>query len=74
MNLNDLSFLPGIMKFEKVNKLVTILYDKIEDVIHIRNLKQGLNHGLVLRKVHKVITFNIYIIYIPYIYMNTSKK
>ena len=52
---NDLSFLPGTMKFEKVNKLVTILYDKIEDVIHIRNLKQGLNHGLVLRKVHIII-------------------
>ena len=30
------------MKFEKVGKLVTNLYDKIEYVIHIRNLKQAL--------------------------------
>ena len=27
-------------------------------VIHIRALKQALNHGLVLRKVHRVIQFN----------------
>ena len=28
------------------------------NVIHIRNSKQTLNHGLVLRKVHRVIKFN----------------
>ena len=28
------------------------------DVMHIRNLKQALNHGLVLKKVHRVIQFN----------------
>ena len=28
------------------------------NVIHIRNLKQALNQGLVLKKVHKVIKFN----------------
>ena len=27
-------------------------------VIHIRALKQALNNGLILRKVHKVIQFN----------------
>ena len=27
-------------------------------VIHKRNLKQALNHGLVLKKVHGVIKFN----------------
>ena len=46
------------MKIEKVEKLVTNLHDKTEHVIHIRNLKQALNHGLVLKKVHKVIKFN----------------
>ena len=30
------------MKIEKVEKLVTNLYDKTEYVIHIRNLKQAL--------------------------------
>ena len=28
------------------------------NVIHIRNSKQTLNHGLVLKKVHRVINFN----------------
>ena len=42
----------------KVEKLVTNLHDKTEYVIHIKNLKQELNHGLVLNKVHRVIKFN----------------
>ena len=46
------------MTTEKVGKLVANLYDKTEYVIHIRNLKQTLNHGLTLKKVHKVIKFN----------------
>ena len=36
------------MKIEKVEKLVTNLHDKTEYVIHIKSLKQALNHGLVL--------------------------
>ena len=52
---NDLPFLPEGMKIEKVEKLVANLHDKPEYIIHIRNLKQALNHGLVLKKVHKVI-------------------
>ena len=35
------------MKIEKVEKLVANLHDKTEYIIHIRNLKQTLNHGLV---------------------------
>ena len=48
------------MKIEKKanEKLVGNLHDKTEYVIHIRNLKQALNHGLVLKKVHTVIKFN----------------
>ena len=37
---------------------MTNLHDKEEYIIHIRNLKQALNHGLVLKKVHRVIKFN----------------
>ena len=44
---NDLPFLPERMKIEKVEKLVANLHDKTVCVIHIRNLKQALNHGLV---------------------------
>ena len=43
------------MKIEKVQKSVANLHDKTEYVIHMKNLKQALNHGLVLKKVHKVI-------------------
>ena len=46
------------MKIEKFEKLVANLLDKTEYVIHIRNLKQTLNHGLVLKKFHRVIKFN----------------
>ena len=38
------------MKIEKVEKLVANLYDKTECIIHIRNLKQALNNGLVFKK------------------------
>ena len=46
------------MKIEKVKKLVTNLYDKPEYIIHIRNWKQALNHGLVFKKKYKMIKFN----------------
>ena len=55
---NDLLFLPERMKTEKVEKLVANLHDKTEYVIHIRNLKQALNHALVLKKLHRSIKFN----------------
>ena len=46
---NDLSFLPERMKIEKVEKLVANLHNKTEYIIHIRNLKQAVNHGLFLK-------------------------
>ena len=45
---NDLPFLPERIKTEKVEKIIPNLHDKTEYVIHIRNLKQALDHGLVL--------------------------
>ena len=50
---NFLNGLPSFcerMKIEKVEKLVENLHDKEEYIIHIRNSKQTLNHGLVLKK------------------------
>ena len=43
------------MKFEKLNCGIE---DKEKYVVHIRALKQAINHGLKLRKVHTVIQFN----------------
>ena len=54
----DLPFLPERMKTGKCKKLVCNLYDKKSYVVHIRSLKQALNHGLILKKVHRVIQFN----------------
>ena len=62
------------MKIENVKELVANLHDKTEYVIHIRNLKQSLNNGLVLKKVHKVIKFNQKAWLNLYIDMNTDLR
>ena len=54
--------------------LIANLHDKTQYVIHVRNLKQALNHGLVLRKVHKVIKFNQNTWPKSYIDMNTDLR
>ena len=71
---NDLPFLPERMKIEKIEKLVADLHDKNEYFIHIRNLKQALNHGLVLKKVRRVIKVNQNAWLKPYIDMNTNLR
>ena len=48
---HDLSFLPERIKIKKFEKLVANLLDKTGYVIHIRNLKQALNNGLILKKI-----------------------
>ena len=42
--------------------------------MHIRNLKQALNHELILKKVHKVIKFNGNPWLKPYIDINTDLR
>ena len=71
---SDLPFLPERMKIDKCNKLVCNLHDKKSYVIHIRSLKQALNHGFMLRKVHRVIQFNQEAWLKPYIDMNTELR
>ena len=62
------------MKIGKCKKLVCNLYDKKNYVVHIRSLKQALNHGLILKKVHRVIQFNQEAWLKPYIDINTKLK
>ena len=69
---NDLPFSPEKMKMKRVEKLVANLYNKTQYVIHITNLKQALNHGLVLKKVHTVIQFNQNACLKLYVSMNTE--
>ena len=69
-----LPFLPERKKIKNVEKLVTNLYDKNEYVIQIRNLRQALNHRLILKIVHRVVKFNQKDWLQPYIDMNTKLK
>ena len=71
---NDLPFLPERMKIEKVEKLVANIHDKTEYIIHIRNLKRALHHGLVLKKVHRLIKFHQNAWLKPYTDMNTNLR
>ena len=48
------------------------LRDKKKYVVHIKSLKQALNHGLKLKKVHRIIEFNQKAWLKPYIDMNTE--
>ena len=50
------------------------LYDKNNYVVHIRSLKQALNHGIILKKVHKVIQLNQEAWLKEYIDMNTELR
>ena len=70
----DLPFLPERKKVEKVEKLICSIEDKEKYVIHIRALKQALNHGLRLKEVNRVIQFNQKAWLKPYIDMNTKLR
>ena len=59
------------MKINKYSKLICNVQNKENYVIHIRALKQALNNGLILKKVHRVIKFNQKAWLEPYIDMNT---
>ena len=65
----DLPFLPI-----KKDKLLTTLEDKENYVVHISALKQALNHGLVFKKLHRVISFRQEAWLNPYIDKNTELR
>ena len=50
------------------------IHNKENYVVHIRALKQALNHELILKKVHKVIQFNQKAWLKPHIDMNTKLR
>ena len=52
-----MAFLSERMIINKTKKLVCNLHNKNNYVAHINILKQALNHGLKLKKVHRVIEF-----------------
>ena len=70
----DLPFLSERMEINKCKKLVCNLSNKKKYVTHINSLKQALNHGLKLKKIHRVIEFNQDAWLEPYIDMNTKLR
>ena len=70
----DLPFLPKRKKIKKFKKLVCTIQDKKNYVVRINSLKQALNHGLILKNVHRVIQFNQEAWLKPYIDMNTKLR
>ena len=60
------------MHIEKVQKVAANLQDKNEYVIFIRKLKHSLYHGLVFKKVNRVIKFSQNASLKPYIDVNTD--
>ena len=71
---NDLPFLPERKKIEKCNKLISEFRDNKKYVVHINTLKQALNHGSILKKLHRVIQFNQNPCLKSYTDMNTKSK
>ena len=55
---NNLPFLPRRMKIDQCKRLVSNLQNKKKYVVHIKPLKQALNHGLKLKNIHRIIKFN----------------
>ena len=62
------------LKPAAVKKLVPNLNDKKFYVLHYRNLKQALKHGLVLEKVHRVLRFRQEALFRDYIDFNTQER
>ena len=71
---SDLTFLSERMEVNKCEKLVCNLFNKKKYVAHMNALKQALNHGLKLKKIHRIIEFNQEAWSKPYIDMNTELR
>ena len=69
----DLPFLPN-RKINKVEKLITSIEHKKKYVIQISALKEALDHGLIFKKVHRVIEFKQEAWLKPNIDMNTKLR
>lgn len=64
----------GIPLKDTLPKLVPNLMDKTKYVVHYRNLKYYVSQGLILRGVHRILSFDQGPWLRPYIQFNTSKR
>lgn len=74
---NDFPFCPekrSIDGITKNDKLILSFYDKKNYKVHYQMLKLALQHGLILKKVHRVLQFNQAAWLKPYIELNTQHR
>ena len=71
---NELTFMCEKMDINGVTKLVPNLNNKSSCIVHIRALAQGLGHGLILGRIHRVIEFEQSAWMKPYIEFNTQLR
>ena len=57
-----------------MSKIVCNLYNKEKCVVHIRTLKQALNHGSIVKEAERIIKFNQKTWLKSYINMNSKLK
>ena len=65
---------PEKIKINKVDKLVSTFLSKTHYVLHYKNLKQYLEEGMILKKVHRGIKFYQSPWMEPYIRKNTELR
>ena len=71
---NDYPLAPDKMKVDNVEKLVCSFLPKRYYVVHYKNLKQCLQEGMILKKVHRGIKFYQSSWMEPYIRKNTDLR
>ncbi|EGT57546.1 hypothetical protein CAEBREN_30406 [Caenorhabditis brenneri] len=71
---NDLPFCPENKRVGTVDKLINDFSPKKNYVIHYKMLQQVLDHGLVLKKIHRVVTFRESNWLASYIELNTKLR
>ena len=67
---SELPFLPE----HKFDRLIPNLYNKFNYKCHIETLKFCLENGLILKKIHKIISFDQNLFISPYIQLNTNLR
>ena len=71
---NDYPLAPERIKMGNVDKRISSLLPKKNYVLHYKNLKQYLEEGMILKKVHRGIKFNQSCWMEPYIRKNTELR